>query len=67
MNTSIRIAGHVIRRGRVFEITADPMEEVPYLNDADVMRPREKTFATNGMWEFPAASVSALEIQTGSN
>jgi hypothetical protein len=40
---------------------------VSYLNDAEVMRPREKPFATNGVWEFPAASVSALEIQTGSD
>ena len=34
---------------------------------ADVMRPREKPFAADGAWEFPAASVSALELQIGSN
>jgi hypothetical protein len=67
VSTTIRIAGQVIRRGRVFEIMADPTEEVSYLNDAEVMRPRQTSFPTNGLWDFPAASVSALEIQTGSN
>ena len=46
----------------MFEIAADPTVEVSYLNDADVMRPREKPFASDGAWEFPAASVSALEL-----
>ena len=67
MNATIQIAGQVIRSGRVFEITADPTVEVSYLNDADVMRPLEKPFATDGAWEFPAASVSALEFQIGSH
>jgi hypothetical protein len=63
VNGSIQIAGRVIRSGRVFEIAEDPTVEVSYLNDADVMRPREKPFAPGGSWEFPAASVSALELQ----
>jgi hypothetical protein len=64
---TIQIAGHAVRSGRAFEIAEDPTVEVSYLNDADVMRPREKAFATDGAWEFPAASVSALELQIGSN
>ena len=47
----------------MFEIAADPAVEVSYLNYADVMRPREKPFARDGAWEFPAASVSALELR----
>ena len=47
---------------RVFEITADPMVELSYLNSADVMKTVEKPLAAGGVWEFPAASVSALEI-----
>ena len=66
VKTTIQIAGQVIRSGRVFEIAEDPAVEVSYLNDADVMQPREKPFAGDGMWEFPAASVSALELQIGS-
>ena len=66
MKTTIQVAGQVIRSGRVFEIAEDPALEVSYLNDADVMQPREKPFAIDGVWEFPAASVSALELQIGS-
>jgi alpha-N-arabinofuranosidase len=66
INATIQIAGQVIRSGRVFEITADPSVEVSFLNDDDVMRTREKPFPVDGVWEFPAASVSALEIQIGS-
>jgi alpha-L-arabinofuranosidase len=64
---AIRIAGQTIRSGRVFEIAADPAVEVSYLNDADVMTTREKPFAGDGAWEFPPASVSALELQIGSS
>jgi hypothetical protein len=66
VTATIQIAGQVVRSGRVFEIAEDPMVEVSYLNDADVMRPREKPFGGDGAWEFPAASVSALELQIGS-
>jgi alpha-L-arabinofuranosidase len=67
VTATIQIAGHAVRSGRAFEIAEDPTVEVSYLNDVDVMRPREKPFATNAAWEFPAASVSALEVQIGSN
>ena len=66
VKTTIQVAGQGIRSGRVFEIAEDPAVEVSYLNDADVMQPREKPFAIDGVWEFPAASVSALELQIGS-
>jgi len=63
VNAGIQIAGHTIRSGRVFEIAADPAAEVSYLNDADVMTTREKSFGGGGAWGFPAASVSAMELQ----
>jgi len=66
VSAAIRIAGQTVRGGRVFEIAADPAVEVSYLNDADVMTTREKPFG-GGVWEFPAASVSALELQIGSS
>ena len=50
------------KSGRVFEIAADPDVEVSYLNSSDVMKTTEKPFAAGGVWEFPAASVSALEL-----
>jgi hypothetical protein len=63
VNTTIQIGGHVIRSGRVFEITADSAVELSYLNSADVMKTVEKPFAGDGVWEFPAASVSAVELE----
>ncbi|GAC1472466.1 MAG: hypothetical protein PVSMB7_25180 [Chloroflexota bacterium] len=63
VNATIQIAGQVIRSGRVFEITADPMVEISYLNSADVMKVLERPFSGNGAWEFPAASVSAVELE----
>jgi alpha-L-arabinofuranosidase len=65
VRTAIHVAGHVIRSGRVFEIAEDPAVEVSYLNAGDVMRPRETAFGQDEGWEFPAASVSALEFQIG--
>jgi alpha-L-arabinofuranosidase len=59
---SIRVEGSALRGGRVFEIAADPAEEVSYLNAADVMKTVAKPFAADGVWEFPPASVSALEL-----
>ena len=66
VQTTIQIAGQVIRSGRVFEIAEDPAVEVSYLNDTEVMQARQKPLGSDGVWEFPAASVSALELQIGS-
>ena len=63
---SIQIGGRTLKSGRAFEITADPTVEVSYLNAAEVMKTVEKPFAGDGVWEFPAASVSALELAIGS-
>jgi alpha-L-arabinofuranosidase len=41
----------------------DPMIEVTYLNSAQVMRVVEKPIADRAVWEFPAASVSAVELK----
>jgi hypothetical protein len=60
--TTIQIAGHAIQGGRVFEISEDPMVELSFLNSADAMKTIEKPFAASGGWEFPPASVSAIEI-----
>jgi alpha-N-arabinofuranosidase len=62
VSATIQIEGQAAGAGRVFEITADPTVELSYLNSADVMKTVEKPLAAGGAWEFPAASVSALEI-----
>jgi len=58
----IRIGGAAPHGGRVFEIAADPAVEVSYLNASDVMRTVEKPWPAGGVWEFPAASVSAFDL-----
>ena len=65
VTASIGIGAEPARSGRTFEIAADPAVEVSYLNAADVMRTVEKPLAADGRWEFPAASVSALEVAIG--
>lgn len=62
VKTSLQVSGATIQSGRVFEITADPTTELSYLNSADVMKTVEKPLVADGAWEFPAASVSAVEL-----
>jgi alpha-L-arabinofuranosidase len=64
---TIQAGAGVIRSGRVFEITADPAVELSYLNSGDVMKTAEKPFTADHVWEFPAASVSALELEIGAH
>jgi hypothetical protein len=63
VKATLQIEGQVVRGGRVFEISADSMTEVSYLNSADEMKTQEKPFTAGGVWEFPAASVSAVELE----
>jgi len=62
VTASIQIEGGVLKAGRGFEINADPAVEVSYLNTAEVMKTVARPLAATGIWEFPAASVSALEL-----
>jgi len=63
VRASFQIEGRSIQSGRVFEIADDPVVEVTYLNSADVMREVEKPMSIPSMWEFPAASVSTVELK----
>ena len=62
VSAAIQIEGQTGRAGRVFEIAGDPMVELSYLNSADAMKTTRRPLAAGGVWEFPAASVSALEL-----
>lgn len=46
-----------------FEIADEPMREVSDLNDGDVMQIHKRGLARDGRWSFPAASVSAVEVE----
>lgn len=63
VKAELQIAGKQIQSGRVFEIADDPMVEVTLLNSAEVMRITEKAMTNFSSWEFPAASVSAIELK----
>jgi alpha-L-arabinofuranosidase len=63
VTAAFQVAGSTIRRGRVFEIAEDSTVEVSYLNSGDVMKMVEKPISAGAVWEFPAASVSAVELE----
>ena len=62
VRTSIQMAGKKVREGRAFVITEDPTIELSYLNSDKVMQISEKNLVRDGAWEFPAASVCAVEF-----
>jgi alpha-N-arabinofuranosidase len=61
----LQVEGRTISRGRVFQIVDNPVVEVSPLNSADVMKLVEKPLPSDAVWEFPAASVSAVELKLG--
>jgi len=63
VKATLHVAGHSIRAGKVFEIRADSTVELSYLNSGDVMQTVERPMTADGTWEFPAASVSAVELE----
>jgi hypothetical protein len=63
VTATLQVAGHTIRGGKVFEIREDPTIELSYLNSANVMQTVERPMSTGATWEFPAASVSAVELE----
>jgi alpha-L-arabinofuranosidase len=65
VKVNLRIVGAEVRGGRVLEIADDPMVEVTLLNSDEVMRVAEKAMPDATGWEFPAASVSAVELTLG--
>jgi alpha-N-arabinofuranosidase len=52
-----------IRSGRVFELAADPELEVLGAQPPEIV-PVRKDLPSDGLWTFPAASVSAVELDT---
>ncbi|MDI6449442.1 alpha-L-arabinofuranosidase C-terminal domain-containing protein [Anaerobaca lacustris] len=59
--TQIAIAGMQIASGRVFELTGDPEHEIIRAEPNGVVL-SEKALPQDGRWSFPAASVSAVEL-----
>jgi alpha-N-arabinofuranosidase len=63
LKAAIQVEGKAVRNGRVFEIAAEPMVELSYLNSESEMKVVERRLPQGATWEFPAASVSAIELE----
>jgi alpha-L-arabinofuranosidase len=62
VEASLAVTGMSIKRGNVFEIATDPEFEV-WSETRDIIAPKKKVVPKNGTWSFPAASVSAVELE----
>jgi hypothetical protein len=59
----LRIPGAEVERATAYEIADEPMVEVSNLNSGEVMQINERQLPASEPWQFPAASVSAVEVQ----
>ncbi len=63
ITAKLTVAGSNVTGGRVFQIAAEPEQEITQFNP-NVLKPVEKKLSLTGAWTFPAASVTAIEIET---
>ncbi|MGQ9731395.1 MAG: alpha-L-arabinofuranosidase [Candidatus Zipacnadales bacterium] len=61
IETTVTVEGLKITSGRVFEMAGDPEYEVIEI-DAEGVPVTEKLWPSTNRWRFPAASVSAVEL-----
>ncbi|MGQ8335479.1 alpha-L-arabinofuranosidase C-terminal domain-containing protein [Sunxiuqinia sp. A32] len=61
VKTSVGIANMEIKSGKAYEIAADPEFEIMRASN-DPLIPKEKVLDINDLHEFPAASVTAVEL-----
>jgi alpha-L-arabinofuranosidase len=62
VRAALQVAGCRVVAGRAFQIAADPMIEVDQ-SAPDLLSPVERPMPDPRTWEFPAASVTAIELQ----
>jgi hypothetical protein len=63
VRAQLAVADGRITGGRILQIADDPAVEISPLNSAEVMRTAEKPLPHDAVWDFPAASVSAVEVE----
>jgi len=61
VSTQLAIDGMALAAGRVFELAGDPEHEIIHAQPNGVTL-SEKALPSDGRWTFPAASVSAVEL-----
>ena len=60
-SANLRVDGMKITSGRIFELAADPEFEVIETRPNEIV-PKQKILPKNCRWNFPSASVSAVEL-----
>lgn len=63
----LQVKGLKIVSGKIFEIADDPVVEINQFSRSDLFAPVEHTLPDNAIWQFPAASVTAIELDTQEN
>jgi hypothetical protein len=58
------VTGERIAAARAFEIAGDPMREIDQ-STPDLFAPQERVLPDRSAWQFPAASVTAVELTIG--
>lgn len=61
VKTTLKIKGKKILKATAYEIAADPQLEITEMIP-DAFKPHARAMLKNGEWTFPAASVTAVEI-----
>ena len=62
VETEFSINGYEVKSGQIFEIAAEPETEITQ-NEPDILGAVRKILPSNQKWSFPAASVSAVELE----
>ena len=62
IETQITVTWNQVKAGKVFEIAVEPERETTQLTP-NLLEPVEKQLPSDGLWSFPAASVSAVELE----
>jgi alpha-L-arabinofuranosidase len=63
ISAQLKLADGEAQNSRAFTIADDPMVEVSELNSDSIMQVAERELPANRAWEFPAASVTAVEVK----
>jgi hypothetical protein len=63
VSARLHLADASASKATCYEIAEDPMAEVSELNSAKFMQTKTRDLPLDGSWEFPAASVSAVEVE----
>jgi len=62
VRAKLRVAGRRVASGRVFEMAHEPFREIDE-TAPEAFAATERALPSSGVWEFPAASVSAVEVR----